>query len=165
MSSNSDRSNNTIEAYVVKILDDINFRPKIVMKPGFTGRIRTRSSIAREIKTTSTNQSFLKALDYAVKQNWLIPIKTKKDFNKIFSPNSRYRSDYTAPAFVLTEEGISFVKSIVFITYTNLSDVLKTIIVDDATDEKMQQIDDLFKNYDNPFSEFAKLKIFKIKEL
>ena len=163
MSSNSNRSNNTIEEYVVKILDEISFRPKVIMKPGFTGKIRTRSSIAREIKTTSTNQSFLKALQFAVNQNWLIAIKTKKDFNKIFSSNSRYRSDYTAPAFVLTEEGISFVKSTVFTSYTSLSDVLKVIINDEADDEKIQQIDYLFKDYINPFSEFGKLKIFKIK--
>jgi hypothetical protein len=161
-SSNLGSSYNTIEEYVIKILDDINFHPQIIMKPGFTGKIRNRSSIAKSIKTIPTNQTFLKSLEFAVKQDWLIHIKTKKDFNNIFTPNSRYRSDYTAPSFVLTEKGISFAKSVTFTKFTSLSDMLKTIISDEANDEKIKQIDDLFKDYDNPFSEFKKLKIFDI---
>jgi len=164
-SSNSGKSNTTVEGYVTRILDDINFRPEIMMKGGdvFTGKIRDQSSIAKSIKTYATNPTFLKSLQYAVKQEWLILIKTKKDFNKIFSPNSRYRSDYRAPAYVLTKKGMAFAKAVQYTNnFDNLPDLLKSIISDEATDENYEQIELLFQGYDNPFLEFKKLKIFEI---
>ena len=162
MTSKSSKPNNSLEGYVVKILEDINFyEPEIVMKKGL-GKIRNQSEIAKSIGTSKSNSTFLLALQYAVQKKWLIAISTKKDFSKIFEPNSRYRKNYSAPAYVLTPNGLAFVKSVSFIDSPNLVEMLKIILNKEANDENYDQIERLFKDYENPFIEFKKLKIFDI---
>jgi isocitrate dehydrogenase len=163
MTSKSSKSNNSLEGYVVKILEDINFyEPEIVMKQGL-GKIRNQSEIAKSIETSKSNLTFLRALKFAVEKKWLMIISTKKDFSKIFEPNSRYRKNYSAPAYVLTQNGLAFVKSVSYITNTpDLVEMLKIIISKEASDENYQQIESLFKDYENPFIEFKKLKIFDV---
>jgi len=163
MTSKSSKSNNSLEGYVVKILEDINyFEQEIVMKTGL-GKIRNQSEIAKSIGTSKSNMTFLNSLKYAIEKEWLLAISTKKDFSKIFEPNSRYRKNYSAPAYVLTEKGLAFAKSISYITNSpDLVEMLKIIIKDEANDENYQKIETLFKDYENPFIEFKKLKIFDI---
>ena len=162
MTSKSSKPNNSLEGYVVKILEDINFyEPEIEMKKGL-GKIRNQSEIAKSIGTSKSNSTFLLALQYAVQKKWLVAISTKKDFSKIFEPNSRYRKNYSAPAYVLTPNGLAFVKSVSFIDSPNLVEMLKIIIKDEANDENYKQIETLFKDYENPFIEFKKLKIFDV---
>ena len=162
MTSKSSKSNNSLEGYVVKILEDINyFEHEIVMKTGL-GKIRNQSDISKSIGTSKSNKTFLNSLKYAVEKEWLVAISTKKDLSKILEPNSRYRKKYSAPAYVLTQKGLAFAKSVSFIDSPNLVEMLKIIIKDEANDENYKQIETLFKDYENPFAEFQKLKIFDV---
>ena len=163
MTSKSGKSNNSLEGYVVKILEDINyFEQEIVMKQG-RGKIRNQSDISKSIGTSKSNKSFLNSLKYAVEKEWLVAISTKKDLSKILEPNSRYRKKYSAPAYVLTQKRLAFAKSVSYITNSSdLVEMLKIIIKDEANDENYKQIETLFKDYENPFIEFKKLKIFDV---
>ena len=163
MTSKSSKSNNSLEGYVVKILENINtFEKDVEMKNGL-GKIRNQSDIARSIGTTKSNPTFIKSLTYAVEKEWLVKISTKKDFSKFFQANSRYRKEYRAPAYILTKKGLDFAKSVYYITDSpDLIEMLKTVINKEPSTEKHLQIETLFKDYENPFTEFKKLKIFDI---
>ena len=167
MSSKSKKPNNTVEGYIPKILDDINVRSTVKMKSGFTGKIRYQSLIAKSFGTSGSNSTLKKSLKFAVEQEWLICIKKRKDLNTIFVTTSRDRSDYeqNLPAYVLTEKGISFAKAVKYITkFDKLSEMLENIITDEANDKNLDQIKQLFSNYDNPFLELKKLKFFDLPD-
>jgi hypothetical protein len=167
MTSKTKKPRTTLEEYIPKILDDINVRSKVPMKSGFTGKIRNQFLIAKSLGTHGSNSTLRKSLKFAVEQEWLIYIKTRKDLNTIFVTTSRYRSDYEEhlPAYVLTERGINFAKAVKYITnYKKLSDMLDSIISDEASNENLEQIKKLFFNYENPFLELRKLKFFDIPD-
>jgi|TARA_B110000467_G_scaffold30170_1_gene27159 hypothetical protein len=164
MTSKSGKSNNSLEGYVVKILENINyFEHEIEMIHG-KGKIRKQSEIASTIGTSNKNKTFLNSLKYAVEKEWLKSIKTTKDLNEILQKASRHRKNLTLPAFMLTEKGLAFAKSVSYINKSpDLVEMLKVIIQDEANDDNYKQIENLFKNYKNPFIEFKKLKIFDIE--
>ena len=69
MTSKSSKSNNSLEGYVVKILENINtFEKDVEMKNGL-GKIRNQSDIARSIGTfTKSNPTFIKSLTYCCRK-------------------------------------------------------------------------------------------------
>jgi hypothetical protein len=166
MSSNTNRSNTSLEEYVVRIVQALHYFPEIEMKNGF-GKIQNKSNIATFVSKSvgrpvaMTNPAFNTALELAVNNEWLIHIKTKKGFAPYFASASYHRGNYNAPAYVLTETGEKFAKAITFLKF-DLSDILKSVLGDKAHDEDLKQISDLFKDEENPFLELKKLKIFKI---
>jgi len=167
MTSKPKKPRNTLEEYIPKILDDINVRSTVQMKPGFTGKIRNQFLIAKSLDTHGSNSTLRKSLKFAEEKEWLICIKKRKDLNTIFVTTSRYRSDYEdhLPAYVLTEKGINFAKAVKYITNSKkLSDMLESIISDEANNENLEQIKKLFFNYENPFLELKKLKFFDIPD-
>jgi hypothetical protein len=169
MTSKSSKSkikkNNTLEGYVIKILEDIHFHsPEISLIDGL-GRIRSQKTIAKSIGTPKSNKTFLDSLKYAVEKEWLIIIPKKKNFLEYLHKNSRWRKEYSAPAYLLTSKGLAFAKSVSYIAHQpNLVEILKLIIKDEVTDENYEQIVTLFKNYPNPFLEFQKLRIFDLPD-
>jgi hypothetical protein len=159
------KKNNTLEGYVIKILEDINFHsPEIRLKTG-TGKIRSQKTIADSIGVVKSSPTFLKSLKYAIEKKWLKKISTKKELAEYLHSNSRWRKEYSTPAYLLTPEGLDFAKSVSHIAHQpNLVEILKSIIKDEGTTENYEQIENLFKNYPNPFEQFKQLKIFDLPD-
>ena len=166
MTSNTNRSNTSLEEYVVRIVQALHYFPEIEMKNGF-GKIQNKSNIATFVSTSlkrkvaMTNPAFNDALQLAVDQEWLVLIKTKKDLSTYFASASYHRDHYGAPAYVLTDKGESFAQAVMFLQFP-LSEILKSVLGNNAETNDIEQIKKLFTNYENPFLELRKLKIFKI---